>query len=170
MPKLETALCVHVEFDNHFAHIKGYVCKPVLNAHGFPVPVDRYDHQLHNIRLHSQAHNKYEWTGMYGMEVAYDCFDRINFRDAQKAVKTLAPIERKMQKIQDLEGQPKSYGQWLNGVARAIGAKTVLFRRIKPSAGASQYLGVSGGDIVWQGDALEKHVAEWAHPELKVAA
>jgi len=160
--KLETALCIYTEYDGDFAHIKAYACKPVLNANYSnhqPEPVDRYDHPLHALILHSQANRGYHWTGMYGMEVTIECHERVDLNLAKKTVAILAPIDRKIQKMQSQEGETKSYGQWLNRVARAIDAKTVYFRNIK-----GRYIGATGGDIVYYGDNCEKTVEEWANP------
>jgi len=159
-----TSLCIYTEFDGGFAHIKAYVCKPELNASGQPDPVDRYAHPLRDVRLHSQANRGYQWTGMYGMAVTIECHDRIDLAMAKKALDTLAPIDRKLAKIQSQEGETKSYGQWLNRVARALGAKAVFFKNAK-----GRYIGATGGDIVWYGDACEQAVAEWANP-VAVAA
>ena len=98
------------------------------------------------------------------MAVTVECHDRIDLALAKKALATLAPIERKLAKIQSLEGEAKSYGQWLNRVARALGAKTVFFRNAK-----GRYMAATGGDIVWYGDACEQTVADWANP-VAVAA
>jgi len=162
--KQESAICIYTEFDGEFAHIKGYICKPELNSNGTPEPVDRYEHTLTNVRLHSQANRGYHWNGMYGMSVNIECYDRVTLHDAKRAVATLTPIDRKIQKMLDEEGSVKSYGQWLNRVSRAIGAKTVFFKREKESASRSQYHGAAGGDIVYYGDALEQKVGEWANP------
>ena len=167
--KHETALCIYVEYDGDFAHIKAYVCKPVLNSNGTPEPVDRYDHPLHNIRLHSQASRGGYWNGMYGMDVTVECFERINLREAKKAMLTLAPIDRKIQKMLDDEGSVKSYGQWLNRVARAIGAQTVFFKRETANSSRAQYHGASGGDIVFYADQLESKIGEWANPQANAA-
>ena len=161
---MTTALCIYTEFDGDFAHIKAYACKPELNANSEPEPVDRYDHPLHDVRLHSQANRGYHWTGMYGMAVTVECHDRIDLALAKKTLATLAPIDRKLAKIQSLEGEAKSYGQWLNRVARALGAKTVFFRNAK-----GRYIGATGGDIVWYGDACEQTVADWANPVAAAA-
>jgi hypothetical protein len=167
--KHETALCIYVEYDGDFSHIKAYVCKPVLNSNGTPEPVDRYDHPLHNIRLHSQASRGGYWNGMYGMDVTVECLDRINLREAKKAMLTLAPIDRKLEKMVAEEGSVKSYGQWLNRVARAIGAKTVFFKREPANSSRAQYHGASGGDIVFYADQLESKIGEWANPQANAA-
>jgi hypothetical protein len=167
--KQESAICIYTEFDGDFAHIKGYICNPELNSNGTPEPVDRYEHTLTNVRLHSQASKGGYWSGMYGMSVNIECYDRVTLDDAKKAVAILTPIDRKIQKMLDDEGSVKSYGQWLNRVARAIGARTVFFKREKESASRSQYHGAAGGDIVYYGDALEQKVGEWANP-VAVAA
>ena len=165
--KHETAICIWTEFDGDFAHIKGYICKPELNAYGQPEPVDRYDHPLHNVRLHSQASKGGFWNGMYGMEVAIECYERITLRDSKTAVSTLSPIDRKMEKMIAEEGSVKSYGQWLNRVARAINAKSVFFKRI--NASGKHYVKASGGDIVYYGDSCEEKVGEWAKPKTIAA-
>ena len=167
--KHETAICVWTEFDGDFAHIKGYICKPELSSDGMPESVDRYDHPLHTIKLHSQGSKCYQFTGMYGMEVAVDCYMRVNLQDAKKAIAVLTPIEKKMEKMQSEEGCTKSYGQWLNRVARAIGAKKVFIRRDKTGAFQKQYIEVTGGDIVYQGDAMEQKIADWANPHAIAA-
>ena len=167
--KNDTAICVWSEFDGEFAHIKGYICKPELNANGQTEPVDRYDHPLYSIRLHSQASKSYQWTGMYGMEVTVDSYERIGLRDAKKAVAILSPIERKLEKMNNEEGSVKSYGQWLNRVARAIGARTVFFKRDKVTASNSHYYATSGGDIVFCGDQIEEKIGEWASPKINAA-
>ena len=167
--KHETALCIYTEYDGDFAHIKAYVCKPVLNSNGTPEPVDRYDHPLHNIRLHSQASKGGYWDGMYGMDVTVECFERINLRDAKTAVATLAPIDRKLEKMLADEGSVKSYGQWLNRVARAIGAQTVFFKRDRVTASNSHYYATNGGDIVFCGDQMEEKIGEWANPQANAA-
>lgn len=156
--KQETAICVWTEFDGDYAHIKGYVCKPELSANG-PDSVDYY-HPLHSIKLHSQASKSYLFTSMYAMEIAVDCYARVNLRDAKKAVAALTPIEKKMGKMQSEEGCTRSYGQWLNRVARAIGAKKVFIRK----AGAfQQYIEATGNDIIYHGDSMERKIADWAN-------
>jgi hypothetical protein len=167
--KHDTALCVYLSIESEFAHIKGYCVKSELNADGQPVYVDRYDHPLHNLKLHSQCSRDMGEKGLYAMSVEWDCYDRINMRDAKKAYETLAPIEKRMAKMNDIEGYPKSYGQWLNRVARAIGAKTVFFKRSKAVWNGSQYVGITNGDIVHYGDSMENEVKEWANPSLKAA-
>lgn len=166
--KLETSICIWTEYDGDFAHIKGYICQPVLNANGQPEPVDRYEHPFYNVRLHSQASRGYHWTGMYGMSLNVECYERITLQDAKKAIDTLSPIEKRIAKMQSEEGEAKSYGQWLNRVARAIGAKTVFFKRERTGSSV-QYLGVSGGDIVYHGDSLEQKIGEWANPKAIAA-
>jgi hypothetical protein len=161
---MTTALCIYTEFDGDFAHIKAYACKPALSTSGQPEPVDRYEHSLHDVRLHSPANRGYHWTGMYGLAVTIECHDRIDLALAKNALVTLAPLDRKLAKLQAQEGEAKSYGQWLNRVARALGAKTVYFKNAK-----GRYIGATGGDIVCYGDAAEQTVAEWANP-VAVAA
>jgi hypothetical protein len=105
---------------------------------------------------------------MYGMSLNVECYERITLQDAKKAIDTLSPIEKRIAKMQSEEGEAKSYGQWLNRVARAIGAKTVFFKRERTGSSV-QYLGVSGGDIVYHGDSLEQKIGEWANPKAIAA-
>ena len=53
--------------------------------------------------------------------------------------------------------------KWLNRVARAIGAKSVFFKRI--GASGKHYSQASGGDIVYYGDSCEEKIGEWANPK-----
>jgi len=64
----------------------------------------------------------------YAWCVEYRDIFSVDMPRAQSMAKTLAAIERRMSKMYDLEGSPKSYGQFVNRVARAIGAAGIQER------------------------------------------
>jgi hypothetical protein len=72
-----------------------------------------------------------------GREGAVYGFGRLEYRevfsvdlgDAERMVKTLRALERKIAKLGEVRGYARSYGEFLGRFAEALGAKGMVFRR-----------------------------------------
>lgn len=63
----------------------------------------------------------------YGFKVSYHEPFRVDIRNCEKMVKTLRKIEKKINKLNDEFGEPRTFGEYVSRFAKAVGAKTVIF-------------------------------------------
>ena len=126
--ELQLAIILDVTRDGDFGHINGFIrVRDAADGYGFKS--FRESNPCERIVIRSQcSQSMSERKEMYGWTVAYDDGRHMTLYECQKAVKALAPIERKLQRYTDLEGAPQSFGQWINRVARAVGAEFIILR------------------------------------------
>ncbi len=154
-----------------YVHINGYASHvSTKESSGFDG--DRYgsDSEILNLRLRSQCSDRS--TEFYGMEIGYEAHREVTSCDARKALKLLEPIERKLSKMYAEEGPEMNIGQWINRVARAIGATSVIIfdveRKQKTGDGYRCYtLGESVGAV----NSMSADLVGWANENsLKLVA
>ena len=84
----------------------------------------RFKNPLHDLIINFRISSKSE--ALYGWQFAIESYARCDLNDAKNIVALLAPIQRKMDKMHETEGNAASFGAWVNRIARAIGAKKVF--------------------------------------------
>ena len=62
----------------------------------------------------------------YGWSVEYRNLYSVDLGAATRILKALRTIDRRMDKMTEREGQPQSFGQFVNRFMRAIGASTIV--------------------------------------------
>jgi hypothetical protein len=62
----------------------------------------------------------------YGWSVQYRNLYSVDLGSANRILKTLRTIDRRMDKMIEREGQPQSFGQFVNRFMRAIGASIIV--------------------------------------------
>lgn len=128
------ALAVHLEKPGNrhgggsrYGHLRAGVSKTVIGELGFPE--GDYGHDLGGLVASCQAD---DGTGKdrrrtYGWEFKLrEGADGVTLYQAQQAVRRMTPIERRMDKMRDVEGYPQTFGAYINRLARAIGATCVF--------------------------------------------
>ena len=101
------------------------------------------------LRVTAQA-NAGDTNGAYAYETAYRDTN-VNVRDGEAMMKVLRSIQRKMEKMESVEGSAKSFGQYVNRVARALGIKRVYLRKNGNGHGVSAW---TVAEIVWRIDSV----------------
>lgn len=154
-----------------YAHITGHASH-VSTKESCGYDGERYgsDSEILNLRLRSQCSDKS--TEFYGMEIAYEAHREVTSCEARKAIKMLDPIERKLSKMYAEEGAETNIGQWVNRVARAIGAVSVIIfdaeRKAKCGYGYRCY---TLGESVFAVNSMSADLIAWANENsLKLAA
>lgn len=170
MEKKEIALAIRVEKSGEYGHVTGFTCKPDdSKGHGFSGFMS-YEHPLHGLIIHSQINRGSE--SLYGWQIAVESYNRIDLSDAKNAVALLTPIQRKLDKMYETEGQAASFGAWVNRIARAIGAKTIFVQNDEKAriASGNTYRAYTLGDSVYAVDRVTTGIVEWANPQLHAVA
>lgn len=112
--------------DGDYGHVDGFVLQrnPAKENSLESLP---YMHGYEGLALSSQC-GKGD-SGLYAWEVKYGRYGNgLTMRELERATAIMRPIARKLEKMTELEGEPKTYGQFVNRIARAIGAESVMIR------------------------------------------
>ena len=168
--KREIALVIRVEKSGEYGHVTGYTAKPDSSkGNGFSGFMS-YEHPLHGLIIHSQISAKSE--ALYGWQFAIESYARCDLNDAKNIVALLAPIQRKMDKMHETEGNAASFGAWVNRIARAIGAKKVFVQCDEKSkiATGNSFREYSLCDSVFAVDRITAGLVAWANPQLHAVA
>jgi hypothetical protein len=67
-----------------------------------------------------------EIEGSYGWGIEYRNAYSVDLRRAKQMLKTLAAVDKTMEKMRTQEGNPQTFGQFVNRFARAIGASYLI--------------------------------------------
>lgn len=79
-----------------------------------------YGHDYESFGVFAQGNSGEDQT--YGWECAYQ-FYRTDLKAAKTASRVLGRIERALEKMNEVEGRPKTFGQYVNRVARILKAE-----------------------------------------------
>lgn len=130
MTNAKPAFCIilRAEIDGDFAHVNGSVgILSDTEENGFDYAYSQGG--VAQVRIRSQA-NRTNDSGLYGWSFGYDApYYHVDLYTAKRMLETLRPIEARMEKARLLEGDARTFGAWINRLARAIGAKTVFIKR-----------------------------------------
>jgi hypothetical protein len=74
----------------------------------------------------TQSTLRHDGERLYGWEYAYTNVHAVDTAKAKRMAKTLTTIERRMDKLRETQGRPKTFGQFVAHVAKAIGAATLV--------------------------------------------
>lgn len=72
---------------------------------------------------------------VYGMEIEYRDVFSASVRDLERMLKAIKGVHRKMERMQEREGRPLTFGQFCNQFARSVGAVFMISERRKPNGG-----------------------------------
>jgi len=105
-------------------------------------------------------------------ELAYSQPYKVDMREAERMYKTLARIDRALDKIRETEGWAQSFGQTVNRLARVLGAKYVLVMRSREAIERTgeKYQWLSLGDAVFHIDYLTRDWMQKLADAKKVTA
>lgn len=67
-----------------------------------------------------------EPEGAYGWEIEYHNVYSVDIRRSKQMFKTLTAVAKTMEKMRNQEGNPQTFGQYVNRFARAIGASYLI--------------------------------------------
>ena len=126
--KPQRVLCVSTEKSDsgfgRYVHLRGFVSHlDESKPNGFESQ-SYSDSEICELRISSQGDDHSD--KLYGWEIGYRAHDAVCLGDAEKVIKLLKPLYRKLGKMNEVEGYPQSFGTWINRVARAIGATKVF--------------------------------------------
>lgn len=65
-------------------------------------------------------------SGWYGFDISWENHSRLTVYECEKAVKTMKPIERKLHKLYQTYGNPKTIGEFAVRLAVALGCKQII--------------------------------------------
>ena len=154
-----------------YVHITGHISH-ASDAHteGFRDQPYGCDSEILNVRVSSQADERA--NEFYALELGYRAHDKVTLEESQRAVKLLAPIERRLAKMYATEGSPQGIGAWINRVARATGcAMVIIFNRERHEKTGNGYQSHSVGDAVFAVRHMATELLDWARGvEVKQAA
>ena len=151
-----------------YVHITGFVSHASDKENGFDGQRYGADSEILELSLSSQGDDHSD--EFYGMELGYSAHDHVTMYQAQKALKLLAPIERKLAKMYEVEGNPQNIGAWINRVARATNCTRVfIFSKERKQKTGQGYQSYSVGDAVYAVNVAAGELLAWAKA-LKQAA
>lgn len=127
--KFDVVLVIERKREGEYGHITGRVAKAAPMDRSGWKHFEYLECPLEHVRITSQCDQRADCAGMYGYEVEWAANSTIRLHEMREAIKVLAPIQKRMHDMYTAEGSHKSFGQWINRVARAIGAKAVFIRQ-----------------------------------------
>ncbi len=171
--KPERVLCLVPERNGNYGrygHINGYASHlSATDSVGFDGQRYGPDSEILNLRIKSQCDES--GGPLYGYDLSYAAHEGLTLYEAEKAVKLLKPIERKIHGFYKVEGNPQNFAQWVNRVARAIGAKGVfLFDKERKDKTGNGWRAYTLGDAVYAINVAEEALREWAGENKRKAA
>ncbi len=168
----ETAIIVWTEHRNGYFHIHasvGYVKDTDAPEWPGRYSDDRKDGlRFDALRASSQGTDR-EYNGstserkLYGFGLHYQDIYTLELRDAEAFTKTLRTLQNRMAKLQEAQGYPKSFGQYLGQLAQAVKAKTFYIRQGEP--GMEYRAGYSVADLIRNVDYLEQQWVKAGQPK-----
>ena len=160
-PEKDASYGRYVHMNGHVAHVANDPCGFATNGYG-------PDGEIEAIMITSQGSD--HDSRLYAWELGFRAHNKTTLEESEKAVALLKPIDRKLRKMYETEGNAASFGAWVNRIARAIGAESIIIwddtRKEKTGQGWRTY---SIGNAVSQIDYDVAALIEWAN-ELKRAA
>jgi hypothetical protein len=81
---------------------------------------------LENFRVSSQGNANDETRHLYGYECRYHDVYAVDRYKAERMARTLAIVEKRLEKLTEKYGHPASFGAYLARVAEAIGATAIV--------------------------------------------
>ena len=104
-----------------FGHVTGFVSHLHPTK---PFETQMFADHVHNVEFTSQCSDVN--NAWYGYNIFYSDNRRNTLHEAQRAVKVLAPIERKMAELYNTFGRPANIGQWVSHLAIAIKSDAIV--------------------------------------------
>jgi hypothetical protein len=165
---------VEVKNDHGFYHVFarpvtiGNVRAEGTLAYDYVQGTDSYDTYnglyLSGLLVRSQGGNSDTRRHLYGFEPVFEHTYQVDMRDAQRMLKTLATIDRKMEKLAGKFGRPSSFGTYLSHLAHVLGVKRFVFDSPRDTS-ADQILDIKSGAY-----KVDHFVNEWASAEHGIEA
>lgn len=155
---LSLELTVHRDGD--YMHINGYVRKDTYGAIADSDSLP-YGHAFGNLKITSQIGRGTDH--LYGWEVSIENHGRVDLREAQDIVAVLGPIQKKLSKLDQVEGNTQSFGQWVNRVCRVLKVEHVSLRdniTLKSDERPRRPQSRTPGDAVYIVDQCVRRVVE----------
>ena len=117
-PTMATNKCGHVTLVPFFCDQSSNKCYPVFGR-------DDLSLEVADLAARCQIDGR---TGSpsYGWSVEYRNLYSVDLGAATRILKTLQTIARRMDRMAEREGQPQSFGQFVNRFMRAIGATAII--------------------------------------------
>lgn len=165
--------------NSRYAHIHGRLCETELSSDGYP-HIYRYafDTPLAGFAFSAQSDNDsfkrepsaHWYAHRIGLEA--EC-DIATLELAQRAVRVLAPVEKRIEKMGNEEGYAESMAHWVNRIARAVGCKSVFIRVSKETEQRTgiKYKSVNVGiDLIHELNRIEQDLNDAWNPQLRAVA
>ena len=123
---------------------------------------------LSGLQISSQGGGCSTDTRLYGFEVEYRNVFSIDTAKAERIAKTLTTIRKRMEKLSDKVGRPKTFGQFVGHVAKAIGATKLVLVKNDNMRGGWDTADVSFRSFPTEAiDHIDYQVDQWANSRQK---
>lgn len=153
------------ESDGYYFHVYAWPVRHDADSDKWEYfPEWMHDPELYGVRTSCQCDKEKSLvkSDSYAWDVDFQVWQAVNLQEAQRAVKAIAPIERRMKKIAEQFGRPQTYGQYVLHFARAIGATEFVYKSRFDDSEQSRRV----TDVAFHVDTL---IHEFHEPAVKTA-
>lgn len=116
---------------------------------------------LEKLRISCQGNAEQRGRGVYAWEVEYDEVRWLRLQQAKAIVKTLETIDRKMAKAEREWGPPATYGQFVLRVAKAIGAKEMIWQTKHCRASSYDEMDLRRAELAEGAQHIDWWIGQW---------
>lgn len=116
---------------------------------------------LHNLRISCQGNVEQRDRGVYAWETEYYEASYIDLPRVRAMAKTLETIDRGMKRMAKEWGDPSTYGQYVLRVAKAIGAKELIFQSKRCKGRSYDEMDLHRRDLAEGASHIDWWVREW---------
>lgn len=152
------AVVLRLRRDGDFGHYSGTV-EMVSHTEDCGYAMLPYGHPYRHLVIWSQCSR--DNPNLYGWELAYAPPGlHHNLYELERAIGTLKPLMRALERLQDSEGSPKTFGQYVNRIARVIGANRICTQRMKTAFNNTPTIIGTPGSMVSTVDQIARELVE----------
>lgn len=126
MEQAKICLLVYTEFSDGYGHVKGhFVVQDGSSVKGVDMGSPCSDLYISNQM--SEGDTDRDETFSYGWSTEYRSIHSIDLKDAERIVKTLRSIEKKLHNLEKQRGRCNSFGEYTGRVCEALNVTEIYF-------------------------------------------